>query len=130
MVLTSFAASMAVNTLVTGLFVFRILQVYLEIKPTSIERTLGSTGDTKFQHVIFIVIESGMALFTIQLVRVVLVILPIQLTEPAINGLNLVIGINTMLNVIIRFCFSFLPSFFVIITDKISISLDRASHQQ
>ena len=76
--------------------------MYLEVKPTMVERTLGSTGDTKFQHVIFVIIESGMALFIIQLVRVVLVALPVQLTVPAIEGLNLVVGIHQMFNVIIR----------------------------
>ena len=93
---------MTVNTIVTGLIVFRILKVYLEVKPTMVERTLGSTGVTNFQHVIFVIIESGMALFIIQLVRVVLVALPVQLTVPAIEGLNLVVGIHQMFNVIIR----------------------------
>jgi len=74
MVLTSFALSMAVNTLVTGLIVFRIFKVFLEIKAatTSVERTLGTTGGSKLQHVIFIIIESGMALLAVQLVRIVL----------------------------------------------------------
>ena len=116
---------MAVNTIVTGLIVFRILKVYLEVKPTMVERTLGSTGDTKFQHVIFVIIESGMALFIIQLVRVVLVALPVQLTVPAIEGLNLVIGINQMLNVIIRFQADHF--YFFCFTDNIYLA--RASHQ-
>ena len=54
-----------------------------------------------------------MALFATQLVRVVLVILPVQLTQPAIIGLNLVIGINTMFNVI------YLSAFFFCYTDNI-----------
>jgi hypothetical protein len=69
---TSYALSMAVNTLVTSLIVFKILKVFLNVKPTSVEQRLGSTGDsTKLQNVIFIIIESGMALFVIQLVRIV-----------------------------------------------------------
>ena len=115
MILTSFAASMAVNTMVTGLIVFRILKVYLEVKPTSVERTLGTAGSIKFRPIIFVLIESGMALFTIQLVRVVIVILPVQLTQPAISGLNLVIGINQMFNVIIKsvhFDYYFFLSFY------------------
>ena len=111
-ILTSFALSMAVNTLVTGLIVFRILKVFLEIKqlvkPTSIDWTLGSTGGTTLQHIIFVIIESGMALFAIQLVRFLFFILPTVHQQ----SLNLVVGINETFNVIIRsvhfyfFCFT------------------------
>ena len=58
----------------TGLIVFKILKVFLEVKPTSVEQTLGSfdsTGSPKLRQIIFIIIESGMALFAIQLVCVV-----------------------------------------------------------
>jgi hypothetical protein len=116
---------MAVNTLVTGLIVFRILKVYFEIKPTLVERTLGSTGGIKFRPIIFILIESGMAMFAIQLVRVVIVILPVQLTQPAFSGLNLVIGINQMFNVIIRSV-----HFYLLMTYYFIILATRASHQQ
>jgi hypothetical protein len=98
---------MAVNALMTGLIVFKILKVFLEFKPTSVEQTLGSlnsTGGSKLGHVIFIIIESGMALFAVQLVRFVISILEAQ--QPEANalwaGLELVIGIHEMLNVIIR----------------------------
>ena len=73
--LTGLAASMAVNALVTGLIVFKILKVFLSVKATSVEQTFGSlssTGGPKLRHIIFIIIESGMALFAIQLVRVVI----------------------------------------------------------
>ena len=110
---------MAVNTLVTGLIVFKILEVFLEVKATVavtlVERPLGSTGGTKLRHVIFIMIESGMALFAIQLVRVVLSILADQgvlmLSNGAQNSLYLVIGIHQMFNVIIR-SVSFLVLFY------------------
>ena len=76
MILTALAASMVVNALVTGLIVLKILIVFLEVKATSVGRTLGSlssnAGGSKLRHIIFIIIESGMALFAIQLVRVVL----------------------------------------------------------
>ena len=100
-IITSFALSMAVNTLVTGLIVFKILKVFLEVKPTLTERTLGATGGTKLRHirVIFIIIESGMALFAIQLVRVVLSCLPLQ--PSTIIAFSLTIGINQMFNVVI-----------------------------
>ena len=53
-IIISLAASMAVNALVTGLIVFKILNVFLESKANvpSVERTLGSTGGTTLRHVI------------------------------------------------------------------------------
>ena len=117
---------MAVNTLVTGLIVFKILKVFLEVRATtSVERISGSTGTPKLQYIIFVIIESGMALFAIQLVRVVLYNLPVQ-SVPAINGVNLVLGIYQMVNVIIRSLFISTTSF--CFTDN--IYLVRASHQQ
>ena len=105
MTITALAASTAVNALATGMIVFRILKA-MGVKPTSLERTLGSTGGNKFRHIMFIVIESGMALFAIQLVRIVLLCLPLPVAvEPFYNPvLNIVISINQMLNVIIIFC--------------------------
>ena len=101
---------MAVNTLVTGLIVFKILKVFLEVKATSAKRTFGSlssnAGGTKLQHIIFIIIESGMALFAIQLVRVVITSLwAVQQTNTPVVLLiapNFVYGIHEMLNVIMR----------------------------
>ena len=101
LILTSFALFMAVNTLATGLIVFKILKVFLEVKPTSVERSLGATGGAKLRPIIFIIIESGVALFAIQLVRIVYSCLPLQ--PPTLLTFNLIIGINQMFNVIIRF---------------------------
>ena len=110
---------MAVNALVTGLIVFKILKVFLEVKATltSVEQTLGSTGGTILRHVIFIIIESGMALFAIQLVRVVLFILEESemLSYNSQNSIYLVIGIHQMLNVIMRSVHFYL-FFFLLIT--------------
>ena len=102
--ITSFALSMTVNALMTTLIVFKILKVFLEVKPTLVERpsSLGgslATGGTKLRPVIFIIIESGMALFAIQLARVVLSCL--QLNLSTVLAFNLTIGINQMFNVII-----------------------------
>jgi hypothetical protein len=124
---------MAVNALVTGLIVFKILKVFLEVKglTTSVEpeRTLDITGGTKLRHVIFIVIESGMALLAVQLVRFVLYMLLTQpesvQPESVMVAFVIFIGINEMFNVIIRSVRFYLFSF----TDKIYY-LDRASHQQ
>ena len=132
MIITGSVASMAVNGLVTGLIVFKILKVFSEVKATSVERTLGSlssTGNTKLQHIIFIIIESGMALFVIQLACVVLSSLDegfgAETPVSVIIALDFVIPIHEMINVIIRsvlfyfFCFA----------DNIYY-LARASHQQ
>ena len=112
MSLASFGLSMTVHATVTGLIVFRILQVFLGNKPTSVERTLGSTGGTTLQHIIFVIIESGMMLFAIQLVRIVLG----NVRSVPNSYLNFVVGINEMLNVIIynlfiSFCFVLLITF-------------------
>ena len=102
MFITGLAASMAVNALMTGMIVFRILKV-TGVKPTSIERTLGSTEGNKFRHIMFIIIESGMALFAIQLVRIVLSFIPVPVEQyPFFQAAgDIVIVINQMLNVII-----------------------------
>ena len=98
----SFVISIAVNALVTGLIVFKILKVFLQVRATStsVERSLGSgsTGGTKFRHILFVIIESGMALFAIQLVRLVLYVVP----SVDQKYLDFVISINQMFNVIIR----------------------------
>ena len=86
----------------------------MEVKAasTSVEQTLDTTGGTKLRHIIFVIIESGMTLLVIQLVRMVL-----YLGEPATIGpVNIAnkyfIVINQVFNVIIRsahfyfFCFT------------------------
>ena len=95
MLLTSFAASMAVDILVTALIVFKFL---MHVKA---DRTALCSETTKLRSIIFVTIESSIALFAIQLVRIVLYNLPVQ-SVPSINGVNLVIAINQMFNVIIR----------------------------
>ena len=99
--ITGLAASMAVNTLMTGMIVFRILMA-TGVKPTSVERTLGSTEGNKFRHIMFIIIESGMALFAIQLVRFVLafVSVPVEQGPFLLSATDFVVVINQMLNVI------------------------------
>jgi hypothetical protein len=102
LVLTSFVLSISVNALVTGLIVFKIFKVSLKVNAgtTSVERTLGTGGGTQLRHVIFIIIESGMALFAVQLARVVLYSL--QSDEAADLGYTIFIGVNQMFNVIIK----------------------------
>ena len=93
--------SIAVNTLVTGLIVFKILRVFLEVKAatTSVERTLGKTwAGNKLRHVVFVIIESGMVLLVVQLARLMFYIL--EPGSAATKGFTVFIGINEMFNVI------------------------------
>ena len=101
-VITGLAASMAVNALMTSMIVFRILKA-TGVTPTSVERTLGSTEGNKFRHIMFIIIESGMALFAIQLVRIVLLFISVPVEELPflVVARDFVDVINQMLNVII-----------------------------
>ena len=125
--MTGLATSMAVNTLVTGLIVFRILRVFLEVKATSIERTLGSTGGTKLRHIIFVIIESGMALFAVQLARLVLSDIPVTEAQASIMqvAVDFVLVTNQMLNVIIIRSVHF---YFFCFADNIYLA--RALHQR
>ena len=118
---------MAVNTLVTGMIVFRILRVTGAMPSTSVEQTLGSTGGNKFRHVMFIIIESGMALFAIQLVRVLLVFIPVPVEQDLflIAGNDIAIIINQMPNVIIIRSIHF---YFFCFSDNIYLA--RESHQR
>ena len=104
LVLTSLIASMSVNALATGLIVFRIFKIFREVKDitTSDEKSLGFTGGRKLRSVIFIIIESGMALLVIQLARVVLVIIDTSSTNQNVWGAayDLIVAIHQMLNVI------------------------------
>jgi hypothetical protein len=101
--LTSLTASMTVNALVTGLIVFRIFKVFREVTTvTSLDETsLGVTGGRKLRSIIFIIIESGAALFAIQLARLVLTFASVQSTDDAYDAFQVIVGIHEMLNVII-----------------------------
>ena len=100
---------MAVNALMTGMIVLRILMA-TGVEPTSVERNLGSTEGKKIRHIMFIIIESGMALFAIQLVRVVLafISLPVEQFPFFQAAYDFVIVINQALNVITIIRSSFL----------------------
>ena len=110
---------MVVNGLTTGLIVFKILKVYLEVKAVSnsVERSSGPTGGTKLRHILFVIIESGMTLLAIQLVHTVFYSL---LSDDAINYMN---GVNEMSNVFIRSVHVYLFCF------TKNIYLVRVSHQ-
>ena len=119
---------MAVNALVTSLIVFKILKVFLEVKAAMTSVGRASAGGSKLRHVLFIIIESGMALFAIQLIRLVFSILPEPDAMVSVFSviLDYVVVFHQMLNVIIRSVHIYLFCF----TDNIFLPLTRASHQQ
>ena len=90
---------MTVNALVTGLIVFRVFKVFQQVKMgTADDQILGVTGGSTLRRVIFIIIESGMALFSIQLARLVVTIM--NRDAGAADVYNLISGIHAPLNVI------------------------------
>ena len=99
--LTSLTTSMVVNALTTGLIVFRIFNVFREVKDnaTSDEKALGATGGKKLRSIIFVIVESGMALFAIQLTRLVLTVIDFQ--GNVLVPYSVIVTIHEMLNVII-----------------------------
>ena len=100
----SHAVSMTVNGLVTGLIIFKVFKVYQGVKSTLDDQALSATsGGSKIRTVIFILIESGMVLFSIQLARIVVTIMLYFLPThwPAsYNALVIIAPIHQMLNVI------------------------------
>ena len=102
--LTSLTASMTVNALATGLIVFRIFRAFRVVKDntTSDGKSFGITGGTKSRSIIFIIIESGMALFGIQLARLVLIVTDSLLTNGNVAAAyDFTISIHEMVNVIL-----------------------------
>lgn len=90
--------SMIVNAMVMSLIVFRILRVFQEIK--SEERILGTTSGGTLRSIIFVLVESGMILFSIQLARLVVAGFVARTNSvDATNTYSLIIGIHEMLNV-------------------------------
>ena len=95
------AVSMSVNVLVTGLIVFRIFKVFRAVRNAAPdERMLDAIGGNKLRVIIFILIESGMALFSIQLIRLILAL--VRRTEGTSKAYNVIDHIHEMFNVIIR----------------------------
>ncbi|KAF8811918.1 hypothetical protein BYT27DRAFT_7183427 [Phlegmacium glaucopus] len=93
--LTGLAISLVVNGVVTGLIVLRILKVYWEVRPTFEDQTLGiGTTKGKIRSIIFIIIESGMAMFTIQSIGFVLYILQLDAQDIIIRITRMFYGIT------------------------------------
>ena len=91
------ALSITVNAFVTGLIVFKIFKVFQEVRTSTADE--GITGGSTLQRIIFIIIESGMALFSIQLARLVVTTVN---KDAFYYAFELILGIHKMLNVIIR----------------------------
>jgi len=101
LVLTSLVASMTVNALVTGLIVFKIFKAFRRVNSvtTSAEKSLGIAGGTKLRSLIFVIIESGMVLFAVQLARVVITTTqPPTVTDPAYYAYEFILAIHEMVN--------------------------------
>jgi hypothetical protein len=98
--IASLVLSMTVNALVMSLIVYRIFKVFREVKgiTTSDEKTLGVAGGRKLWYIMFIIIESGMALFSIQLARII-VSPSLQTLTADFHAFDLIVGIHEMLNV-------------------------------
>ena len=101
LVLASLAITMTVNALATALIVFRIFMAFRKSRVM-----FGATGGTKFRSIIFVLIESGLLLFSLQLIRLVVSILT---TDGADDAFNLVLPIHQQLNVMRR---SVMPTFY------------------
>ena len=101
LVLSGLTASMTVNAVVTGLIVFKISKVFQRVKSatTSQEKSLGITGGTKLRSLIFVIIESGMALFAIQLARVA-ISATLVMTVAEFDAFQFIGATQQMLNVI------------------------------
>ena len=109
--MTSLAATMVVNCLVTTLIVFKILRVFLDLKAasttTSDEGSLVSTRGTKlYRNILFVIIESGMMLLVVQVLRVVLFAIEFNAVTPGpvYVALNYFMAFGEMCNVIKRSC--------------------------
>ena len=90
--ITSLSISLIINALVTGLIVLRILKVCWIREDQTF--ALG-IGGSKLRSIILLIIESGMTMFVIQLVRVVSTVFDL-------HGVYFIVGIDQMLNVTIN----------------------------
>ena len=74
--------------------------MFSQVKTTVDDRILGMTGGSTLQRILFILIESGMLLFFIQIAQLVLVVVA---TDAADDAYALIPPLNQieMLNVII-----------------------------
>ena len=114
LVLASLATTMTVNALATGLIVFRIFMTLLAFRESIVtsddQLEVFEAIRTKFRFIIiiFILIESGLFLFAIQLARLVVTVLTAN-SGNYIGAFDLIVYIHQQLNVIRR---SVIPTFY------------------
>ena len=98
---TALAASTTVNAVVTGLIVFKLFKVFQEVKAAaSDEQILGTTGGSTLRAIMFVLIESAMPLFFIQLARFVATTISRNNLDSADKVIYLIDHAHNMLNVI------------------------------
>ena len=99
---TSLALSMTLNALVTSLIAFKIF-IVVRSNTTFYEtlRSLGVAGEKQleFRYIMFVIIESGMVLFSIQFIRLVSTALRTTNSTTDLNAYNIIISLHEMLNV-------------------------------
>ena len=89
--------SLAVNALVTGLIVFKIVKLFQEVNSAGITQSMST-----LERAIGIIIESGMALFAFQLARLVATILLMLMYDRAFSAFIICVFTHQMANVIIK----------------------------
>ena len=79
---------------------FRIFKVFQEVKTAVDDRIVGMTGGSTLRRIIFVLTESGMLLFAIQIAQLVLYLVR---TDVAIDAYELIAPLSQLqiLNVII-----------------------------
>jgi len=94
-IMSGLVMSMVVNAVVTVIIVLKILKVFCQVRTTADDHILGVTNGGILQRVIFILIESGMALFFIQVFRIVVTVVN---TDAANNAYGSISCIHQVLN--------------------------------
>jgi len=89
------AISITVNAAMTALIVFKILKVFRQVRMTSDGQISGDTGGRTLRHIIFVLIESGIALLFIQVFRIVVTVLN---TTTANNAYAVIVSTRDALN--------------------------------
>jgi len=97
--LTSLTASMTVNALATGLIVLRISKVFRKVRSVATleDKSFSIRDGNKLRSVTFVIIESGMTLFILQLARVAITATKLS-TEADYDAFELIVAIHEILN--------------------------------
>lgn len=103
LIITGLSTSIVVNIIAISLIVFSIFKVFRQVKATSDEQILGTTGGSTLRPIIFVLIESGMVLFSIQMARLVVVsLLTWKYSMGAQDTFFFIASVHGMINASIR----------------------------